>query len=56
MFSVRNRTVLVCLIAIATASTSTFAQGGPGAKRTGAQGGRRPGGDQITSIDNASAA
>ena len=49
MFSVRTRTVLVCLIAIATASTSTFAQGGPGAQ--GAQGGRRPGGDQITSID-----
>ena len=41
-----TRTVLVCLIAIATASTSGFAQGGPGA-----QGGRRPGGDQITSID-----
>ena len=49
MFSVRTRTVLVCLIAIATASTSTFAQGGPGAQ--GAQGGRRPGGDQITSIE-----
>ena len=32
MFSVRTRTVLVCLIAIATASTSTFAQGGPGAQ------------------------
>ena len=49
MFSVRTRTVFVCLIAIATASTSTFAQGGPGAQ--GAQGGRRPGGDQITSIE-----
>ena len=47
MFSVRNRMVLVCLIAIATASTSSFAQGGPGA----GQGGRKPTGDQITSID-----
>jgi hypothetical protein len=46
MFSVRNRTVLACLIAIATASTSGFAQGGPGG-----QGGRKPGGDPITSID-----
>jgi hypothetical protein len=46
MFSARNRTVLVCLIAIAAASTSGFAQGGPGG-----QGGRKPGGDQITSID-----
>ena len=46
MFSVRTRTVLVCLIAFNTASTSAFAQGGPGA-----QGGRRPGGDQITSIE-----
>jgi len=46
MYSVRNRTALVCLIAIATASTSGFAQGGPGP-----QGGRKPGGDQITSID-----
>ena len=33
MFSVRNRTVLVCLIAIATASTSGFAQGGPAQPR-----------------------
>ena len=46
MFSVRNRTVLVCLIAIATASASGFAQGGPAA-----QGGRKPAGDQITSIE-----
>ena len=46
MLSVRTRTVLVCLIAIGTASTSTFAQGGPGA-----QGARRPGGDPITSIE-----
>jgi len=51
MFSVRTRTALVCLIAIATASTSTFAQGGPGAQAAqGAQGGRRPA-DQITSIE-----
>ena len=47
MFSVRNRTVLVCLIAIATATTAGFAQGGPGRR----QGGRKPGGEQITSIE-----
>ena len=50
MLSVRNRTVLVCLIGIAAASTSGSAQGGPGA-----QGGRKPGGDQITSIDERTA-
>ena len=50
MFSVRNRTVLVCLIAIAAASTSVFAQGGPAP-----QGGRKPGGEQITSIDERTA-
>ncbi len=50
MFSVRNRTVLVCLIAIAATSTSGFAQGGPAP-----QGGRKPGGDQITSIDERTA-
>ena len=46
MFSVRNRTALVWLIAIVASSTSVFAQGGPGA-----QSGRRPGGDPITSIE-----
>ena len=46
MFSVRTRTVLVCLIAIVVSSPSGFAQGGPGA-----QGGRRPGADPITSIE-----
>ncbi len=50
MFSVRNRIVLVCLIAIAGASTSGFAQGGPAP-----QGGRKPGSDQITSIDERTA-
>jgi hypothetical protein len=50
MFSVRNRTVLLCLIVFAAASTSGSAQGGPGA-----QGGRKPGGDQITSIDERTA-
>jgi len=50
MFSVRNHTALFCLIAIAAASTSASAQGGPGA-----QGGRKPGGDQITSIDERTA-
>ncbi len=47
MFSVHNRILLACLIAIATASTSNFAQGGPGA----GQSGRKPTADQITSID-----
>jgi Met-zincin/Domain of unknown function (DUF5117) len=46
MFSVRTRTVPVCLIAIVVSSPSGFAQGGPGA-----QGGRRPGADPITSIE-----
>ncbi len=46
MFSLRSRTVLIGLIAVATASTSVLAQGG-----AGPQGARRPGADQITSID-----
>src|ERR1700752_179773 len=48
MFSVRTRTVLVCLIAITIASTPGFAraQGGQGG-----QAGRRAGGDQITTIE-----
>ncbi len=46
MFSVRNCRVLVCLIALATAPASIFAQGGQGG-----QGGRQPAANQITSIE-----
>ena len=42
MFSVRNRTVLVCLIAIVTAPASSSRIG---KARPAAQGGRRPGGE-----------
>ena len=52
MFSVCNCRVLVCLIALATAPASSFAQGGQGGQgNQGGQGGRQPAANQITSIE-----